>query len=182
MLALSSFNPSIDRYDWKSAAKLFKRLWTDPEIARAYASVLAASIQAAHRAGHACWEVTMFADCVRLNVGPVEVLELWGRGAKFEFKVPMVLPHGHDFKIRIPGGGRPVLRAVPIPSGVCAVPLLSLLSLPPALRQAHNAYIRAAASRRAVSPWKDVSTGIKGSRNHQSEGSQVLRASSAGTR
>jgi hypothetical protein len=98
----------------------------------------------------------MFADYLRLNVGPVEVLQLWETGAKFEFQAPLDLPPGHDIKVHIPSGGGPILPAVPVPSGVCVVPPRALLSMPPALRQAHDTYIRAAASRRAVTRYKDA--------------------------
>jgi len=146
MSALPGFNPAIDRYDWRSAARLFKWLWPAPKIARACASVLATSIRAAHKAGDGSWVVTMFGDYLRLDAGPALVLELCSPQANFYVKARLELPRSHSYRIR-----EVRFRAVRGPVWVCKVPATSLPSLLPAVRQAHNAFIRAAASRRAVS-------------------------------
>ena len=151
MTALPGFNPKVDRYNWRRAARLFKSLWPNPKISRAFASALATSIRVANEAGDASWEITMFADRVRLNVGPVLVLDLSSTKAYFYVSAPLELPPGHNYRVReVP------FRAVRGPVLVCKVPAPSLPSLPPAVRQAHNAFIRTAAARRAVSPWKDA--------------------------
>jgi hypothetical protein len=85
---LEAFNPGIDRYDHRSAARLFQLLWPAIPVAKAVAENLAASIRAAHAAGEACWEVTMYPDGLRLNVGQVEALALWNTGGSVSAPIP----------------------------------------------------------------------------------------------
>jgi 5-methylcytosine-specific restriction enzyme A len=146
------FNPSIDRYDRRSVARLFRRLWPDPDVSLACAKALAASIRIAHEASDACWEVTMFPDAFRLNVGQVEALTLATDEARFLFRAPLPLEDASPVEVEI--GSVPYYRAVPVPSGVCYVGAEELPSLPSAVRESHNAYIRAAASFKRVSPFK----------------------------
>jgi hypothetical protein len=144
------FNPAIDRYDRRSAARLFRWLWPDPAISRACAANLAASIQIAHEAGQASWEVTMHPDNVRLNVGQVETLTLFADFCRVLFQAPIELGAKPRFEIELTN--RPVYSSVPVPSGVCIVPSGELRSLPFAVRAAHNAYIQAAVSYKRGSP------------------------------
>lgn len=83
------FNPAIDRYDWRSAARLFGWLWPAPDVSRACALAVATSIRVAHEAAHACWEVSMFPHRLRLNVGQVEALTLTADEARFLFHGPL---------------------------------------------------------------------------------------------
>lgn len=149
---LNGFNPLIDRYDRRSAARLFQWLWPDADISLACAKALAASIHVAHEAADACWGVTMFPDGLRLNVGQVEVLTLTADEAKFLFKAPLDGQADLPFEIRVEDD--PVFAAVPITSGVCFVPTADLASLPLTVRQGHGAFIRAAASYKRSSPFK----------------------------
>jgi hypothetical protein len=81
--------PMIDPYDKQSAARLFRWLWPAADVSLACAHALSASIRVAHEAADACWEVTMFPDLVRLNVGQVEVLRLTADEATFLFRAPL---------------------------------------------------------------------------------------------
>jgi hypothetical protein len=141
---LEPFHPGIDRYDRRSAARLFQSLWPDDNVARGVADNLAASIRVAHAAGDACWEVTMYPYGLRLNVGQVEALTLFEDSSRFVFRSPLHL--GHDKRFAVDASQSPVYPAVPIPSGVCQVAPTNLVALPAVVRAAHEAYIQAAAS------------------------------------
>ena len=147
-----AFNPTIDRYDHRSAARLFQLLWPDAVVARAVAENLAASVRVAHAAGEACWGITMFAHRLRLNVGQVETLTLSAEGGRYLFRSPLVFDMPHRFEIRV--SDNPIYPAVPVPSGVCFVPQSELATLPEAIRNSHEAYIQAAASFKRSSPFK----------------------------
>jgi hypothetical protein len=146
------FNPLIDRYDHRSVARLFRWFWPDSDIALAFARALAASIRVAHEASDACWEVTLFPDMLRLNVGQVEVLKLTADEAMFLFRAPLDAESAAPCELQV--SSDPVFAAVPVPSGVCFIAADDLPSLPSAVREAHNAYINAAASFKRVSPFK----------------------------
>ena len=88
---VEEFNPAIDRYDHRSAARLFDSFWPDPAVSRAVAMNLAASIRAAHMAADGSWEVTMFSDFIRLNVGQVETLTLSKGTIRLFFRAPLEL-------------------------------------------------------------------------------------------
>lgn len=152
MSVLEPFNPSIDRYDFRSAARLFQLLWPVDSIARAIADNLAASIRVAHAASDACWEVTLNPNGIRLNVGQVETLTLWEDGARFIFQSPLRLDQ--DQRFEIDDTQSPVYTAVPVPSGICHVAPSDLLAMPAAIRTAHEGYIQSAASFKRVSPFK----------------------------
>jgi hypothetical protein len=147
-----AFNPAIDRYDRRSAARLFQCLWPAPDVSLAYARNLAASIRIAHEAADACWSVTMFPDALRLNVGQVEALTLSDTEARFLFHAPLSKQNALPGEIDIRND--PIYPAVPVPSGVCTIAADDLPSLPSTVRKAHNAYIRAAASFKSASPWR----------------------------
>ncbi len=152
MTNFDAFNPAIDRYDKRSAARLFRLLWPDAAVARAVAENLAASVRVAHAAGEACWGITMFAQSLRLNVGQVETLTLSAEGGRYLFRSPLILDIPQRFEIRI--SDNPIYPAVPVPSGVCFVPQSELATLPEAIRNNHEAYIQAAASFKRSSPFK----------------------------
>jgi hypothetical protein len=151
-VALEHFNPTIDRFDLRSAASLFDSLWPDAAISRAVAANLAASIRVAHAAADASWEVTLFPDVVRFNVGQVETLTMREDTIRFLFREPLELSPGHGFNVTLTGS--PIFPAVPVPSGICDVPPADVPSLPRAIREAHEAYIQSAASFKRVSPFK----------------------------
>ncbi len=152
MPSLELFNPAIDRYDQRSAARLFESLWPDTIVARAVAENIASSIRVAHAISEACWEVTMFANTVRLNVGQVETLMCCEDEVRFLFRSPLHL--GTDPRFVVSTERSPVFKAVPIPSGLCHVSPSDLVDMPAIVRTAHDAYIQAASSYKSVSPFK----------------------------
>jgi hypothetical protein len=154
----SGFNPSIDRYDPRSVSRLFRWLWPDPSVALAHARELADSIQVAHEAADACWSVTMKSDTLQLNVGPVEVMTLTAVEARFLVHAPLDQAHVDPGEVEIDDD--PEYAAVPVPSGACYFAAADLTRRPPVVRQCHDTYIRAAASRRRVSIFKGWSPAV----------------------
>lgn len=152
MTALEFFSPAVDRHDRRSAARLFQLLWPDAAVARAAADHLAASVRAAHAAAEASWSVTMLPHRIRLNVGQVETLTFSEAGARFLFSVPLHFSSSERFHIALTD--TPAYPSVPVPSGVCFVLPSELAALPASVRNAHEAYIRAAASFKRSSPFK----------------------------
>src|ERR1700722_19824487 len=148
----NGFNPSIDRYDRRSAAHLFRWLWPESDVSLACVRALAASILVAHEAAEASWEVSMFAHAIRLNVGQVEALTLTADGVRFLFRDPLSSRDAAQGEIEIDSD--PYYPAVPVSSGVCIIAANDLLSLSAPVREAHNAYIRAAASIKRGSPFR----------------------------
>jgi len=146
------FNKDIDRHDYRSASLLFNYIFQDPGVLLAGARVLASSIRVAHEAGGKSWEVTMFEDKVRLNVGQVEVLTLYSDEVKFLFNAPLRPPKEGRLDIE----DNPYYPAVPVPSGAYLLSTARLPFLSDAVRQAHHAYIRSAASYKQISPWKKM--------------------------
>jgi 5-methylcytosine-specific restriction protein A len=134
------FNAAIDRFDKRSAARLFKWFWPDAITLRGGIVNLAASIRAAHQAGEASWGLTMQADHVRLNVGPCEALTFLHGESQFLVANPEELGHDCEFDSQ----EEPFYyRSVPILSKKCLIG-------PVEIRNAHNAYIEAAVDRRRV--------------------------------
>lgn len=152
MPGLEPFNPSIDRYDHRSVTRMFRLVWPDTNIAKAVAENLAASIRIAHAASDACWEITMYPDGLRLNVGQVETLTFWENGARFLYQSPLEIEA--DLRYETEETRIAFYAAVPIPSGVCWVDSPGIPSLQANLRQAHNLYIETAASFKRSSPFK----------------------------
>jgi 5-methylcytosine-specific restriction enzyme A len=147
------FHPHIDRYDRRSAEKLFRRIWPDEDIARASSAVLAQSIRRAHRAGAECWSITMFSDRVRLNVGQVETLTFGSHECHLVFRGRVEPQTGKRF--RIIQTNKPVYASVRGPSGICMLAPENLPKLPNSVLSAHQAYIEAAAAVKRRSPFKD---------------------------
>ncbi len=151
-MAQSGFDPAMDRYDRDSAARLFQSLWPDLEVARAIADNIAVSVRAAHAAAEASWSLTMYPNSLRLNVGQVETLTIWDTNTRILFCAP--LPLDFDERFDASDADEPFYRSVPVASGVCEVPTSLLSEMPTSLREAHDAYIRAAASFKRKSPFK----------------------------
>ncbi|MFT3882758.1 MAG: HNH endonuclease [Gemmatales bacterium] len=147
-----TFNPNIDRFDRRSAARIFQSLWPVETTVKAVAANLAASIQTAHEVSDACWSVTLKPHMIRLNVGQVETMTFTKREARFLFCSPLELDGNHSFEIDV--SDDPFYPAVAVASGVCFGPTEELGRLPDEIRKAHDAYIQAAASSKRVSPCK----------------------------
>lgn len=154
----TAFNPEIDRHDPRSVDRLFCSLWPDPDVARAHAWELAESIRVAHEAADSCWSVTMFSEMLRLNVGQVEVLTLAANETRYLVHAPLDRAEASPGEVEI--GGEPPFKAVPVPSGVCYFACADVPQRPPLVRQAHDAYIRAAAARKRVCTFEGWSPAI----------------------
>lgn len=135
----------------EQAKEVFEELWPDRDVRRAVGALLCDSIRFAHSHGSACWEVTLFDDRVSLNVGPIQVLTLWGSEVSLYFRGPLALPKRLRIGVH---PQQPFYAAVPVPSVLCWVPVKNLGRLPNELRDAHLALIANAAVRRRSSTWK----------------------------
>ena len=151
-LPAEPFNPVIDRYDRRRTARLLKSFWPDPAVFRGVAENLAASVRVAHNAADGCWCVTMHPQYLRLNAGQVETLTLHSEYARFLYQSPLSSELQQRFEVS--DSDKPYYPSVPVPSGCCVVPWAALKTVPVELRDAHEAYIRAAASFKRVSPFK----------------------------
>jgi len=148
------FNPRIDRYDRRSAERLFLALWPNAGVRQAVASTLKESVRCAHVAGDSCWTLNMFGDYLRLNVGPVEVLVLTASCTRFVCAIPLSVPVGFPHEI---DDSRPY-RSVPVGNASISVDAENLPGLPSEIREAHNAFLRAAAARQRVpsGSWREA--------------------------
>jgi Protein NO VEIN, C-terminal len=152
-VALDDFDRDRDRRDPQRAARLFEVLWPDSTVRVACGHRLAQSIRHAHGQADASWEVTMFADYIRLNVGQVEVLKLSSDEIVVLFRAPFKTRADERFSVDL-DPANPVYRAVPVASGVCRFAPADLRAAPRTLWTAHESFIDAAADAKKVSPFK----------------------------
>lgn len=150
---LEDFDRTRDRRDPERAARLFELLWPDQAVRVACAERLAASIRRAHKQANASWEVTMFSDRVRLNVGQVEVLTLYSDKILVLFSAPLNMHTDRRFSVDF-DPAHPVYLAVPVSSGACRFTPVDLKAVPQTLWKAHKVFIDAAAEAKRVSPFK----------------------------
>ena len=140
-----------ERSDPKYAGEIIAALWPDKRLRCANMEFLADSIRFAHSQGSAAWEVTLFKDLIRLNVGQVAVLDLRGDTTSVYCRAPLRLPKQpgihHETKWRS-------YAAIPEPTELYRVDPKFLDDCPVALRAAHLALITAAATRKRRSPFK----------------------------
>jgi hypothetical protein len=139
MRTFESFDENRDRANPKKVEELFNFLWPNRAIRAACAKRLARSIQCAHEAGDASWEVTAFDWGIHLNVGQVCVLRLDSDGALVYFR-----------KAR----GKSVYNAVRVPCDSDWYPLGKIATLPQTVWRRHESFIRAAAKAKKISPFK----------------------------
>ena len=151
--ALEDFDRDRDRSDPQRAAQLFELLWPDPAVRAVCADRLAKSIRHAHGQADASWEVTMFADRIRMNVGQVEVLTLSSDEIVVLFRGPFKLGVEARFSIDF-DPANPIYPAVPVPSGTCRFAPDDLRTVPGTLWTAHESFIGVAAEAKRVSPFK----------------------------
>lgn len=142
-----------DRRNPVRAAELFQRLCPNPSVRSMCEDRLAQSICFAHRCAPASWEVTMFDDRLRLNVGQVEVLTLSASELRFIFSASTAMTTNRLLSVEF-DPENPVYPAVPRPSGVCRLNLAHIQTVPNPFWDAHEAYIAAAADIKKVSPFK----------------------------
>lgn len=142
-----------DRRNPVRAADLFQRLCPDPSVRSTCEDRLAQSICFAHRCAPASWEVTMFEDRLRLNVGQVEVLTLSASELRFIFSASTTMTVNRLLSVEF-DPKNPVYPTVPRPSGVCGLNPANIQTVPKPFWNAHEAYIAAAADIKKVSPFK----------------------------
>jgi hypothetical protein len=152
-VALEDFDRDRDRRDPQRAARLFELLWPDPAVRAACGERLAQSIRHAHGRADASWEVTMFADRIRLNVGQVAVLTLSSDEIVVLFRAPFKMKVDERFSVDL-DPTNPAYPAVPVDSGVCRFTPADLKAVPRTLWTAHESFIDAAADAKKVSPFK----------------------------
>lgn len=157
---LENFDRVRDRRDPKRAKQLFELLWPDQVVRDACAARLAQSIRRAHRRADASWEVTMFADRIRLNVGQVEVLTLTSNSISVLFQEAIETPLDTQLTVERSDNDR-FYDAVTVPSARCRLAPLEVGTAPRSLWFAHEAFIDAAADAKRISPFKNfLSVGV----------------------
>lgn len=140
-----------ERSDPKYAKEMVTTLWPDERLRRACMEFLTDSMRFAHSQGPAAWEVTLFEDLIRLNVGQIAVLDLRADTAAVYCRAPLRFPKRPG--IRLATRWRSY-AAVPEPTALYLVDPKLLADCPAALRAAHFALISAAATRKRRSPFK----------------------------
>lgn len=126
-------------------------LWPTSNHREAVLRFLATSIRSAHARGPAAWEVTLSTDRIRLNVGPVAVLDCWTDSISVYFLQPLELENASAFQVDPTWRG---YRAVRKPTGLCRCRPQALLCAPSALSAAHVALIQEAVARREHTAWR----------------------------
>jgi hypothetical protein len=142
-----------DRRNPVRAGELFQRLCPNPSVRSACEDRLAQSICFAHRCAPASWEVTMFDDRLRLNVGQVEVLTLSASELRFIFSASTEITTNRLLSVEF-DPKNPVYPAVPRPSGVCRLNSADIQTVPNPFWDAHEEFISDAAHLKRVSPFK----------------------------
>ena len=140
-----------ERSDPKYAEEIVSTLWPDERSRRVCMEFLADSIRLAHSQGPAAWEVTLFEDLIRLNVGQIAVLDLRADAVSVYCLAPLHFPKqpGIHFETKWRS-----YTAIPEPTELYRVDPKLLDKCPAALRTAHFALIKAAAARKRLSPFK----------------------------
>jgi 5-methylcytosine-specific restriction enzyme B len=140
------------RQDPNEAAAVLARVCPDEPVRRSLEYVMAASIELAHQAGPAAWEVTLnyYVPFVRLNVGSILAFSVEPRGA-YVALTPEPLPTGVEGQ----------LKTLQLSSSPFKVVDLRLVGFRPedvsriweSIRDSHAAAIRVAASAYERSPY-----------------------------
>ncbi len=139
------------RSDPKYAEEIISTLWPNKQLRRECLQFLMDSIRFAHSQGPASWEVTLFEDVVRLNVGQIVVQSLWTETALVYCLATLNLPNQSGIRLDT---GWSHFAAIPEPTEVYHVDTNLLNTCPKALRDAHFSLIRIAATRKPHSPFK----------------------------
>lgn len=140
-----------ERSDPKYAEEIVSTLWPDERARHACMEFLGHSIRLAHSQGPAAWEVTLFEDLIRLNVGQIAVLDLRADIASVYCRAPLRLPKQPGLHLDTKWHS---YAAIPEPTEVYRVDPKLLDECPAALRAAHYTLIKAAAARKRLSPFK----------------------------
>lgn len=140
-----------ERSDPKYAREIVTTLWPEERLRRACMAFLADSIRFAHSQGPAAWEVTLFEDLIRLNVGQIAVLDLRADTASVYCRAPLRLPTRPGIRLALKWRS---YAAIPEPTELYRVDPKLLDDCPAVLRAAHLALISAAAIHKRRSPFK----------------------------
>ena len=141
-----SYYTKPQRHSEVDAASIFQELWPNARTRRAVALLLADFVRRAAERTSA-WSVVLNADAIKLDVGRVQLLRLWGE------RVSLYILGGRQRSA--PGwledmSGRKTVayKSVNVPSRELLVPADRVYLLPRAIRDAALRYIDEAASRR----------------------------------
>jgi hypothetical protein len=127
-------------------------LWPDSSVRHDILAFLAASIRVANESGPSAWEVSLFENLIRLNVGQVAVLDCTGERIGIYFLQPCSLSTYPAFSL---DREWPMYKAIPKATGYCECAPQAVGACPSPLREAHMALIREAAARKRGSRWKE---------------------------
>lgn len=139
-----------ERSDPEYAEEIVTTLWPNEQLRRACIEFLTDSIRFAHSQGPAAWEVTLFENLIRLNVGQIAVLDLRAGIASVYCRAPLRFPKRPG--IRLATRWRSY-AAILEPTALYLVDPKLLDDCPATLRAAHFALISVAATRKRCSPF-----------------------------
>ncbi len=139
------------RSDPKYAEEIISTLWPNKQLRRGCLQFLLDSIRFAHSQGPAAWEVTLFEDLIRLNVGQIVLLSLRAEEAHVYCLAPLNLPKQSGISLDTEWSH---FAAIAEPTECYRVDTNLLNTCPKALREAHFSLIRIAATRKPHSPFK----------------------------
>lgn len=143
--------PKSYRYDIQKAGEVICTLLPDRAALALFASIFVASCRQAHKMSRACWEVTLTPKYLRLNVGPVALLDL-EQDHIFLCTLPLQTdpPSGVYYSF---SPSEPVYPSVPIPSASLRLSPDRLAQIDATILDSHLRYVTEAAARRSVSAW-----------------------------
>jgi hypothetical protein len=139
------------RSDPKNTGEIISTIWPNKRLRRKCMQFLLDSIRFAHSQGPAAWEVTLFEDLIRLNVGQIAVLSLWTEEAYVYCLAALHLPKQSGIHLDTCWSS---FAAIPEPTEVYRVDTNLLDTCPKALWEAHFSLIHLAATRKPHSPFK----------------------------
>lgn len=142
------------RHDVHKAKELISNLLPDRKSLYLFAGLFAASCRQAHAQSPACWEVTLTPKYLRLNVGPVAVLDVLQNEI---FLCTLPLRNGPPTGTRYYfSSSKPVYPSVPIRSASLRLPPHKLGRINATILKLHLEYVAEAAVHRSVSVWSDA--------------------------
>jgi hypothetical protein len=141
---------AIDRKDPNIAEGILGRLCRDLNARRYWAQYALQSIDIARSISPDSWEITLFPERARLNVGQVAVLELWQDTAAFYCCAPVLVNPSEEFR-KEKGFG---YRAVKVKTDRWFIDVNALTRVPPPLIEKHLELVRLAADAKKISPFR----------------------------
>ncbi len=142
---------TVDRTDPIAAEKILTELCPDANALLCWARHAWQAIEVARSIAAESWEVTLFSDGVRLNVGQVAVLELWSGIAVFYCCAPVQIEPSEQVRPQDDWGG---YGAVKGGTERWIVAVTALPGLQPRLIEKHIELVRLAARSKKASPFR----------------------------